>query len=185
MKDLLITFLYNGNHNWLMATYQSWRRSCERRRDFATRRAHPASNSSLDRHHRCHKTYLESPASLPTPAVPSLVSPPSAHCLSIVFESESSIRFHLHFISSKNKPRTAKVGAISKVQKVQNFQNMLMTFFYEKLTKKIHPKEAFRAGKTLQKIGYSGWDKCDLFSNLRLLLSKTEYTSEITSKIRI
>ena len=58
--------------------------------------------------------------------------------------------------------------------------------FYEKLTKKFHPKEAFRAGKTLQKFGYSGWDKCEhLFSNLRLLLSKTEYTSERTSKIRI
>ena len=86
----------------------------------------------------------------------------------------------------KNKPRTAKVGASSKAQKVQNFQNMLMTFFYDKLTKKFHPKEAFRAGKTLQKFGYSGWDKCEhLFSNLRLLLSETEYTSEITSKIRI
>ena len=89
-------------------------------------------------------------------------------------------------IQTINKPRTAKVGAISKAQKVQNFQNMLMTFFYEKLTKKFHPKEAVRAGKTLQKFGYSGWDKCELlFSNLRLLLSETEYTSEITSKIRI
>ena len=86
-----------------------------------------------------------------------------------------------------NKPRTAKVGAISKAQKVRNFQNMLMTFFYGKLTKKFHPKEAFRAGKTLQKFGYSGWAKCEhLFSNLRLLLlSETEYASEITSRIRI
>ena len=58
-----------------------------------------------------------------------------------------------------------------------------MTFFHEKLTKKFHPKEAFRAGKTLQKFGYSGWDKCEhLFSNLRLLLRETEYTLEITSK---
>ena len=49
-----------------------------------------------------------------------------------------------------------------------------------------HPMEAFRAGKTLQKFGYSSWDKCEhLFSNLRLLLSETENTSEITSKIRI
>ena len=85
-----------------------------------------------------------------------------------------------------NKPRTAKVGAISKAQKEQKFQDMLMTFFYEKLTKKFHPKEAFRAGKTFQKFGYSGWDKCEhLFSNLRLLLSETEYSWEITSKIRI
>ena len=90
------------------------------------------------------------------------------------------------FVWIENKPRTAKVGAISKAQKVQNFQNMLMTFFYENLTKKFHPKEAFRAGKTLQKFGHSGWDKCEhFFSNLRLLLSETEYTSEITSQIRI
>ena len=57
---------------------------------------------------------------------------------------------------------------------------MLMTFFYEKThKKKFHPKEAFSAGKTLQKLGYSGWDKCEhLFSNLRLglFLSETEYT---------
>ena len=83
-----------------------------------------------------------------------------------------------------NKPRTAKVGTISKAQKVQNFQKFLMTFFYGKLTKKFHPKEAFRVGKTLQKFRYSGWDKCEhLFSNLRLLLSETEYTSEISSKL--
>ena len=51
-------------------------------------------------------------------------------------------------IQTKNKPRTAKVGAISNAQKVQNFQNMLMTFFYENLTQQFHPKETFRAGKT-------------------------------------
>ena len=32
-------------------------------------------------------------------------------------------------IPNGNKPRTAKVGAISTDQKLQNFQNMLMTFF--------------------------------------------------------
>ena len=89
-------------------------------------------------------------------------------------------------VQGRNKPRTAKVGARSKAQKVLNFQNMLMTFFNEKFTKQFHAKEAFRAGKTLQKFGYSGWEKCEhLFSNLRLLLSETEYVSEITSKIRI
>ena len=99
--------------------------------------------------------------------------------------NKKSKKWRFGKIWKKQAPRTAKVGAKSKAQKVQNFQNMLMTF-YEKLTKKFHPKEAFCAGKTLQKFGYSGWDKCEhLFSNLRLLLSETEYTSEITSKIRI
>ena len=43
------------------------------------------------------------------------------------------------------------------------------------LRKKFHPKEFFRAGKTLQKFGYSSWDKCKhLFSNLHHLLSETE-----------
>ena len=63
----------------------------------------------------------------------------------------------LHFVALHfNKTGTSQVGAISKAQKAQ-IGNTCRTRFYEKL----------------------------LFPNLRLLLTKTKYSSDITSKIRI
>ena len=60
------------------------------------------------------------------------------------------------------------------------FPNYAHDVFYDKLTKKFHPKEAFRAGKTLQMFGSSGWDKCEhLFSNLRLLLSEIYFGNNV------
>ena len=56
-----------------------------------------------------------------------------------------------------NKPGTAKVGAISKAQKAQSFQNMPMTFVYEKLTKTFHPKEAFRCWKMSKHLNEALW----------------------------
>ena len=48
------------------------------------------------------------------------------------------------------------------------------------------PKSGFRARKTLQKLGSSVLGQtAGFFSNLRFLFSKTQLTSDITSRIRI
>ena len=82
-----------------------------------------------------------------------------------------------------NKTRTSKVGAISKVKKTQTSWNCKrwdpLGFF---------SKSNLLRGVTSQRSDIVCWDKWKrLFSNLRLrlLLSKTEYNSYITSKIRI
>ena len=47
----------------------------------------------------------------------------------------------------EHKPRTAKVGAIFKAQKMQIFQNMLMTFFMENSQKSFTQRKLSVLGK--------------------------------------
>ena len=49
-----------------------------------------------------------------------------------------------------------------------------------------HPKGALLLGKRFRSSDIACWDKWDrLFFNIRLLLSETQYSSDITSTIRI
>ena len=70
--------------------------------------------------------------------------------------------------------------------KSANFTKYDQYVFSIKNTKTMkHPNEAFGARKT-QKFGYSVLRQIRaLFWNLRLLLSKTQYILDITSKVRI
>ena len=62
--------------------------------------------------------------------------------------SEARGRNSVHaLVQFLNKPRTAKVGAISKAQKVQNFQNMLMTFFMKNSQKSFTQRKPSVLGK--------------------------------------
>ena len=103
-----------------------------------------------------------------------------------------------------SKTGTSKVRAIPKAQKAQSGKNMLRTF-YEKLTKIVErtkrlqkfeysvlghmgalfqtstfPLVKRKTSYITSKIGYSA-----LISILCFLLSKTQFTSDITSKVRI
>ena len=84
---------------------------------------------------------------------------------------------------NKNNTGTSQVGAIPKAQKI-SFKNMLRTFLM-KHSQKVS-KTPKGARKTLQKFRYSVLRQIRaLLSILRLLLSKTQITSDITSQVRI
>ena len=80
-----------------------------------------------------------------------------------------------------NKPGTAKVGAIHKAQKAQNFSKYAQGKLIKKVSK--HQKGAFSAGKTLQKFRYNV--ETNAFFRSYGFSVKHKITSDITSEDRI
>ena len=80
---------------------------------------------------------------------------------------------------------TTQVGAMPKSQKAQ-FENMLRTFFQMKNSKfRNIQRVPLVLGKRFTSSNIACWNKwVRLFSNLRLLLSKTQYSSDIAQYSR-
>ena len=89
--------------------------------------------------------------------------------------------------SDETRRERLKSALYLRLKKRKRFKNMLRTVFMENWQKvSKHTKGAFSAQKTLQKFGYSVLRQIRaLFSILRLLVSKTQYSSDIMSKILI
>ena len=82
-----------------------------------------------------------------------------------------------------NKKGTSQVGSILEAQKAQSFQIMPRSKNSQKIFET--PEGRFRARKTLQKFRYSVLGHMGALVSNHCLLSTTQFTSVITSKIQI